>query len=155
LQDREKALSERIKDMLKLCNAKMPVRTMAWWADFFLSLERLDENWTKMLERVKSIKTDIKGFETYMSDRETEYEQILVYFIYRHLANACDEDDIAARACFAVLGYEMIYAVGAALWTEKGEFTFEDNAEIARMFSSEIEYSEENMDIILDELCYL
>ena len=46
----------------------------------------------------------------------------------------------------------MIYAIGAAIWTEKGEFTFEDNVETARLFSSEIEYSEDNMDALLDEL---
>ena len=152
LQDRSKGLTERIRDMLSFCGAKMPQRTLVYWADFFLSLERLDEKWTECLELLKMIKPDIKGFEQYMKGRQTEYEQLLVYFIYRHLANACDEEDLLARVCFAVIGYEMIYAIGAAIWTEKGELFFEDNVEIARLFSSEIEYSEDNMDALLDEL---
>ena len=152
LQDRSKDISERINDMLALCGALMPHRTLIYWAEFFLSLERLDEKWSECLERLKRVKADLKGFEQHMQGREEEYEQLLVYFIYRHLANACDEQDLAARACFAVIGYEMIYAIGAAIWTEKGEFTFEDNAEVARLFSSEIEYSEDNMDALLDEL---
>ncbi len=152
LQDRSKDLSERIRDMLCLCGAKMLHKTKAYWAEFFLSLERLDDNWTECLKMLKRVKADIKGFEKYMSSRQTEYEQLIVYFIYRHLANSSDEADLAARACFAVLGYEMIYAIGAAIWTEKGEFSFEDNVETARLFSSEIEYSEDNMDAVLDEL---
>ena len=38
------------------------------------------------------------------------------------------------------------------LWTEQGRFDFEDQAELARLFSSELEYSEENLDALLDEL---
>ena len=36
---------------------------------------------------------------------------------------------------------------------EKEVFTFEEQMELARLFSSELEYSEENMDLLLDELC--
>ncbi len=154
LQERDKTMPERINKMLSICGAKMPHRTTKYWIEFFLKLERLDETWTKLLEKLKnSLKTvDFSGFEKYMAERQTEYEKLLVYFIYRHLANAFDEEDLAARAVFAVVGYEIVYPLGAMVFTEKGSFTFEDQVEIARMFSSEIEYSEENMDTIIYEL---
>ena len=154
LQNRSKSLDDRIKDMLELCDARMPEESVKYWADILLSLERLDDRWTSLVEKLKdhADKADLKAFDEYMADRQTEYEQILVYFIYRHLANACDEEDLAARASFAVFGYKIIYFIGAILWKENGCFSTEDNAETARLFSSEIEYSEENMDIMLEEM---
>ena len=35
---------------------------------------------------------------------------------------------------------------------ESGDFSFEDQVELCRLFSSEIEYCEENLYAILDEL---
>ena len=88
-----------------------------------------------------------------MKNRQTEYEQLIVYFVYRHLINALSDIDMAARAAFAVLGYRIIYCLGALIYKKTGKFDFEDQIEIARLFSSEIEYSDENLDMILDELC--
>ena len=42
--------------------------------------------------------------------------------------------------------------MGNALFNEKGSFTTDDQLEIMRLFSSEIEYSDENLDVIL---CHL
>jgi hypothetical protein len=87
-----------------------------------------------------------------MKDRQIEYEQLLVYLIYRHMANAPSLDDADARAAFAVLGYRLVHALGAAIFTLRGTFTFEDQLELVRLFSSEIEYCEDNLYAILDEL---
>ena len=57
-----------------------------------------------------------------------------------------------ARAAFAVLGFRLIHALGAAAFTLRGDFSFEDQVELCRLFSSEIEYCEENLYAILDEL---
>ena len=46
----------------------------------------------------------------------------------------------------------MLYEIAAAVYGAKGCFTFEDHVELCRLFSSEIEYSEENMSLILDDL---
>ncbi len=151
LQNREKSIPERICDMLSLCGAKMPEKSMAEWAKILLSLERLDESWTdvlKMLERC----VDTEAFDRHMQGRESEYEQLLVYFIYRHFANAPDMYEVAARAAFAALAYNVLHALGAALFAKNGDFTFHDHSELCRMFSSEIEYSDENLYILLDEV---
>ena len=76
----------------------------------------------------------------------------MVYLIYRHFANAFDEMEVGARASFAVFGYELLRLLGAALWTMRGDFSFTQQVELARLFSSELEYSEDNMDAILEEL---
>ena len=154
LQDRSKSVDERVEDVLQLCGAVGPRKTLGQWAEILLGLERLDEAWTDLLNRLKEKGpwTDYVGFDEYMQGRQTEYEQLLVYLVYRHLVNAVDDADLAARAGFAALGYRILHAMGAVIWQETGEFTFEQQVELARLFSSEIEYSDENLDILLDEL---
>lgn len=86
-----------------------------------------------------------------MTGRQTEYEQLVVYLLYRHFANAFDEMEVGARASFAAFGYELLRMLGAVLWTTRGDFSFAQQVELARLFSSELEYSEENMDALLEE----
>lgn len=152
LQDRSMPISARIEEMLHLCGAELPNKSLAEWSDFFMHLERLNEDWTELLELMQSSEIGHAGFNAHMKDRQTEYEQLLVYLVYRHMANAIDEIDLASRAAFAALGYLIVYSLGAILWTKNQSFTFEDQVELARQFSSEIEYSEENTDAILDAL---
>ncbi len=145
LQNREKTVEERVSEMLLKCDTALPEKSMEEWADIFLSLERLDGEWTKRLAALKETEYDRCAFRRHMQDRESEYEQLLVYFIYRHFANAPDCFEAAARAAFAALGYKMIYAMGASHYAAYGEFTFSDQVELCRLFSSEIEYSEDNL----------
>lgn len=155
VQNRTQSIEARIDAMLTLCGALPPHADIPQWADFLLSLERLDEQWTAHLLLLKNnaAAADLSGFDAHMAQRQTEYEQLLVYFVYRHLANACDEIDLAARASFSAFSYQLLHILGAVLWTTCGNFSFADQVELARLYSSEIEYSEENFDALLDALC--
>lgn len=154
LQDRRQSLSARVHEMLQFCGTALPQKNIGQWAEILLTLERLDNEWTRIITLLRDQwkNADFCGFENHMSQRQTEYEQLLVYFIYRHMANAPDKSELALRAEFAALGYVLLYTIGAVIWTETGNFTFEQQVELARLFSSEIEYSDENLDILLDEL---
>ena len=46
----------------------------------------------------------------------------------------------------------MLYALGAAVRTENGTVRFGERVELARLWSANVEYSEENMRAALDEL---
>ena len=157
LQDRTLPISQRVSNMLALCGASSPSDDIGQWTAFFLELERLDEGWTTVLQQLRAQwrNADLDGFERYMSHRQTEYEQLLVYIVYRHLGNAYDALSLGTRAAFAALTYILLHRIGAVFWTQTGQFSFEQQVELARMFSSEIEYSQDNMDQILDELSFL
>ncbi len=152
LQDRERSIPDRVNGMLALSRASLPDYTAGEWAEVFLDLERLDENWTEHLVSLRDSwqTVDFDGFDRYMATRQTEYEQLLVYLLYRHFANAPAPADAAARAAFAALGYTLLRALGALAWTKSGAFSFADQVELCRRFSSEIEYSDENVYILLD-----
>ena len=154
LINREKRLDERISHMLMLVGGTLPKKSLAEWAEIYLDLERLDDGWTKLLEKVRDVgeKIDFSTFNIYMAERTCEFEQLAAYFIYRHFANAPDFAEAAARGAFAVLSLKIIAAVGAVILEEQGDFTFDDMVELCRKYSSEIEYSDENLYALLDIL---
>ena len=151
LQNRTKHISRRVEDMLKYCQIEMPHKTTAQWAETLLGLERLDKQWDVMLEKVKNSAeaTIVLPFE---QNREIAFEQLVVYLAYRHLADSLDDDRLAERVKFVALGYQIVYALCAVQYAENGKLTVDDMVEICRMYSSEIEYKDDNIEALLDAL---
>lgn len=149
-QDRRFSLGGRMQKILALAGASLPRRTARAWAAFFAALEPLEEEFPEALSRLDGA-VDFAGFHAVSAAWETEYEQLLVYFLLRHLL-ADEGRGVKARAAFAVLNTAMLYALGAATRTEKGAVSFAERVELARLWSANIEYSEENMRAVLDEL---
>lgn len=143
-QNREKTIDERMKDILFLSGTQIQERSFQEWVDIYLSLERMDDSWSELLENAKTFSGEQITFED-----ETPFEQLLVYFIYRHLSDT--ETDTAKIVSFAVLGVWFIRML-CAVW-KKTYGVWDRNAlvEICRLYSSEIEYSEENTDTLLEE----
>lgn len=149
IQNREHDVNGRITHLKDFLGCSLPYTDTVQWCDFFLSLERLDETWTEMLEKLKT--SDISDIEKCMCTLPGESaEQLLVYFIYRHLSPASDEGDVNERILLALLSFHMIRAVYAVT----GEGAFDHLCDVARTYSSEVEYSEENLDEVLFELAF-
>ena len=62
------------------------------------------------------------------------------------------DGDIGGKAAFAFLGTRLIYELGAMRFTETGVFGLSEQMEIVRMYSSEVEYSQENLNVMFDLL---
>lgn len=154
-QDRSLSLRQREEALLEAFQGWVPDLTPAQWADFYLSLERMDETWTAHLEALRAAGDglDLEGFADYMKPRQTEYEQLLVYFLYRHFLTAWEDGDPASKVSFAVCSVRFLGLLGALHWTKTGAFTWEDQVEYARLYSAEVEYSQENLDLLFDSLC--
>ena len=151
--DRSLPLWERMEKILSRCGSAGETDPMKW-VDFYLGLERLDESWTDTLQELKTVGNDRdeESFLRYMKGREREYENLLEYFLYRHFLVAYDDGDAAGKAAFAVLSVRIILALGAVHFGKHGSFPFEEQVELARRYSSEIEYSQENLDAFFDAL---
>ena len=154
LQDRSMPVAARCDRMLALLGISLPAAELSQWAEELLALERLDASWTRRLEALRDgwVTADLEGFVAHMEARETEYEQLLCYFVYRYVAKARDADEAAVYGAFAALCYSLVYFLGAVEFTESGEFTVEAQIELCRAFSAEIEYSEDNVDALLQYL---
>ncbi len=134
LQDREFSVDERIENLCDFFDISLPCID---WISLYSDLERLDEHWGEMLTKTKS-STALKP------QNELFKEHLIIYFIYRHLAYGIFDGKIKERIAFSILSLKMICKIASS--------TDEDIIEIARIYSSEIEYSDENIEIILDNL---
>lgn len=152
-QDRTLPIRERMQNILSLCGFEADTDPVKW-IGFYRGLERLEDSWSAVLDELEAVypAADICAFARCMQGREQEYEQLLVYFIYRHFLVAYEDGDAAGKAAFAVLSVRMLMALGAVHYHIHGEFTFADQVEYARRYSSEIEYSQENLDAFFDAL---
>lgn len=141
LQNRTKTVDERVREILSILGEDDVWfgRTVDEWREIYNGLERLDGSWGEMLLRLTEENAE------WTDSNDLLWENLLVYFVNRHVTNAADEWDFAARLSFALLSYAVIRTISA-------DGNFHDIAEAARMYSSEVEYSEDNTDALLDEL---
>ncbi len=151
LQTRSKLMDERIEDMLKFCDISLPHKDISSYLDLFLSLERLDPKWTEELNSLKEYYNNTSAEAFSDTENEIMYEQFCVYLTYRHLANAPDLYEAALRASFTALSYLLLRSL-YTMHTDNGETSEELLVELCRMYSCEIEYSDENLYILLDAL---
>lgn len=145
--NRNKSIKQRIQQLLSFCKLKSENFDCNGWIEFYLSLERLDEKWTDYLLNTKNCpnKTDIHLFIT---KYKIAAEQILIYFLYRYTPKAIYENLASEWIMFSILSCYMIFVIAHA---NKAK-TIEDICNTARMYSAEIEYSDENIDMIFNKL---
>jgi len=125
LQDRTLSFDQRLT---RLFGGPLP--DAARWVPVYRQLERLDPAWDALLDTVGQPR----------AHDAVALEQLTVYFLYRHLADGLAENTLDQRRRFAVLSVQMIRSVDGEL------------ADAARMYSAEIEYSDQNLQILLSLL---
>ena len=108
----------------------------------YYSLERLSEDWTDLLDSLKGYSFDEKIFLKF----PIVFEQLAVYFIIRHLWDMGYERAVK----FSYISTYFIGSLCQRKMEKTGNITVEDIAEISRMYSGEIEYSTENIGILLN-----
>lgn len=140
-QDREFTVEERTENLLDFCGFDLPQMSFEAWVDFYFSLERLDKEWEENLILLK--KADQFFIE---SEFQLAFEQLLVYFLYRHVPNALDDGDVISKVGFAIISVKII----AAIFSQYVTKNIEALADLVRMYSAEIEYSDENPERIFE-----
>ena len=147
MQDRARPIEDRLDALLEAVDFVLPERD---WAAVYRELERLDPAWDNMLDAISSF--DATSAPSGLSDRslafDTAFEQLCVYLLYRHLPGALEDDDVLGRVAFCVLSTQVLMALCAA----KEDCTMDHLLDFARMYSAEIEYSEDNIAALLDAL---
>ena len=141
-QNRSLTLAARTEQLGKYAGLTLERLEMSEWKPFLLSIERLDEQWAEELEKL-SIHT-----ESLLAEWELPLEQLLVYLLMRHLPAALEDGDWRGHLAFVLFAWQLVYTIFAA----QPVHSLEILAETARRFSCEIEYSDENVDAIMDEL---
>ncbi len=138
LQDRTRSIEARLDALLAAVDFSIPEQD---WAAVYRGLERLDPSWDDALDTLAAP----AGTPAHL---HIPLENFCVYMLYRHLPGALEDDDIPGRVAFCVLSTRVLSALCAA----KEGCTITDLIDFARMYSAEIEYSEDNIAALLDAL---
>lgn len=144
VQDRSKPVLQRIEDMLaaaELCFSY----DVPQWAALLEGLERLDEGWTDKLHRLHSQPKQPLPDAPWL---ELALEQLMVYLLQRHLPAALEDGDLFGRVLLCAALWHTIRAMLA----REDACSLDKIAELCRLCSSELEYSDENICAILDAL---
>ena len=99
-------------------------------------MEYLNEDHRALLSRY-SQNNPASGFDEYS-------RRALAYFVYRHCTEAYDEEDFRIRLAFC-LQMESLFA---SLLASENALNLQKSAEILSIISEEIEYSEENTELL-------
>lgn len=118
--------------------------------EFYLTLEINDENWWKLLCDIRKNLPEILNrrneFLKYYENNLFEYEQLMIYFIYRHFMKARNDDALFEKIVFALISTNFIQILNIYEWMLNGRITQKTQINICKLYSKEIEYDEENME---------
>lgn len=127
--------------------------------EVYEKLETLDETWTHVKQDLRTgfseqnYREMQRGFLEALGTREYEYEHLLVYFTNRYFMRAYYDANILNKAKFAVASVLVIRDMDVLRYLKNGgEFSLNDRIDTARIYSKEVEHSEENMELLSDDL---
>ena len=149
--DREYSLGERIKMLCETMGVPRcyPRFAYAEWSEILLDTEELDPARRTLFEALATLPESPDG--ELIEEYSLPYENLLCYFLYRYTAaegRSLADWSIPTRIGFAVLSTILVHAMARV-----NQMTdLEGLCEIARVYSSEVEYSEENLDYLWDIL---
>ena len=154
LCDRSHPLSDRIRHVFAKCDIHLTesetntFKSYASIAALLRGMERLDPAWDKSLDALESLTED--PLTELDGEDDVAYENLICYFLYRYMtADATYWPDAhRIRTAFAALCTVIVHAIHRAT----GGKDPASLCEIARMFSCEIEYSEENLETLMGEV---
>ncbi|MDO4329959.1 MAG: flagellin lysine-N-methylase [Lachnospiraceae bacterium] len=134
--------------------------------EIFTGMEVLDEEWQKARDHVKEVffhqspeyyGQAVKEFmDAYdRSGRLYEYEHLCVYFLFRYCMQSVYDYNFYNHAAVAAASYLMIRDMDVVRFLDRGkQFSLEDRIDVARIYSKEVEHSEENLEYLAEAFCY-
>ena len=120
---------------------------LEYWFDFYEELDYMNEEFKTLIHRAKkdlNLKSECHTNDIYI-------ERLMNYFIYRHFIKSYEDDNFLDKIKFAILSVLIIQHIDQFCQNHEIPYGFID---IARMYSKEIEYSQENMESIYEELLF-
>ena len=130
--------------------------------NIFKELEVLDGEWESVKKNLQekllsSTYNDyFLAFSTSDAYLDRDYENLLVYFTFRYFMNSYYNMDVLSYGKLAVVFTMMLRDIDMLRFEENGgAFSRADRVDTARIFSKEVEHSEENVEYVREELMFL
>ena len=142
VQNRAVDINKRISDLLTFFKINRDRFFGLDYKTILKNLNILDNGWKKRIDKI-----DIKDI---IIDKEYSVmaENLSVYFLLKYLLRAKDKIDVSARVGLSVFGTLAIFSV----FIREGNLSLEGITDIAREYSAEIEYDDENTENLISEI---
>ncbi len=111
------------------------------------ALEPYDDAWPDYVRLL-----DDASLEVNLDEVDGGYENLLVYFLYRHFTRGVLEGNLSARVNFCAVSVWFIGLMNARCLRDTGAFTPWDRIVCTKDYSKQVEYSAENMQDMLRAL---
>lgn len=115
--------------------------------------EPINKEWTEYLNKLNEniafiLEKEIPFDET--SNGDKKYSKILAYIIFRHLMSCVrtDTPEFIEYLEFCISSVRFIKLCDMKTFFEKGEITFKDRVDNIKRWSKQIEYNEDNVDLL-------
>lgn len=115
--------------------------------DCMEALEPYDDTWPETVQLLEDTSLEVN-----LDDIDGGYENLMVYFLYRHFARGAFDGRVAARVKFCAVSVWFICLMNTHRLQESGEFTPWDRIVCTKDYSKQVEYSAENMEDMLSAL---
>lgn len=109
------------------------------------NMEYISNERKLFLENLKDISTSENIFNDYKSD----FEKLIIYYIFRYLLKAVYDYDVLTKVKYGIFACIVI----SIIYVYCGEPDFDTRVKIMYSYSKEVEYSDLNMDL-LDDMMY-
>ncbi len=127
----------------------------------FLEMETLDAEWEEQKAKLQGLVGNeayvkvVKDFLESQGFLERDYENLLVYFVFRYFMNAVYDQNVLSKVRMAVEFTLLIRDMDAIRLADRGTYTVADRIDVVRIFSKEVEHSEENVAMAEEEILWL
>lgn len=156
LFDEEISFTQKLIKILSktesFCNKKCKVRDYEKSLVFYKETEPINNEWTEFIGHLSETYQDVlkceNDFEN-IKENNMLYSKILAYILYRHLLKAVFDSSIKERVEFSVEAVRFIRLCDMKTFFEKEKLTLTDRINNLKNWSKQIEYSEENTDLLI------
>lgn len=134
------------------CGEEIKIRNYKNSLELYKKTEPIDKKWTLFIKDLSGNFERVLNIEKEFQEKtkgDMLYSKILAYIIYRHFTKAVFDKSIKERICFAVESVRFIYLCDMKTYFEKGKLTLKDRIDNLKNWSKQIEYSEENTELLI------
>ena len=141
--DASGSTDSKIEELVRKYSLNTDMHTVPEWLEILSGLEILDEKWGKLIAEALCL-PQIHSAAAF----DRSFENLLVYFLFRHASLAESKENMRAVVAFSILGVEII----KYLFVRSEKCDIDTLVSLTRLYSSEIEYSEDNTAELIFEL---
>lgn len=145
---------EKIEHICSVSSSDTVKIDLEKWAHELLCMEILDVSWIRVLSNAEKNAHLIfdNGISFPDPDYDIYFSNILEYFLFRYYPEIILGSDMESIIRLCIACTEIIRKLCLLKYAQNGSINVSDVIEMSRMFSSEIEYDDENLNSICDTL---